>query len=99
MSTISVSDDFDKLCKNLRMSETMVSRIQTRYHAITKRINEEYWHSTSDTLHSMYSGSYGRGTAIFVSDVDIIVELPLSVFDQYDAYAEKGQTALLQDVR
>ena len=99
MGTISVSNDFSELCSKLRMSDTTVSSIQARYHTITKRINEEYWNSSSDTLHSMYSGSYGRGTAIFSSDIDIIVELPWSLYSRYDSYIGNGQSALLQDVK
>lgn len=99
MGTISVSNDFSELCSKLRMSDTTVSSIQARYHAVTKKINEEYWNSSSDTLHSMYSGSYGRGTAIFASDIDMIVELPWSLYSRYDSYIGNGQSALLQDVR
>lgn len=94
MGTISVSNDFSELCSRLRMSDTIVASIQSRYHAITRRINEEYWNSSSDTLHSMYSGSYGRGTAIFASDVDVIVELPWSLYSRYNNYVGNGQSAL-----
>lgn len=99
MGTISVSNDFSELCSKLRLPEATIASIQYRYHAITRRINEEYWNSSSDSLHSMYSGSYGRGTAIFASDVDIIVELPWSLYSRYDDYIGNGQSALLQDVK
>ena len=99
MGTISVSNDFSELCSKLRMPEATISSIQSRYHAITRRINEEYWNSSSDSLHSMYSGSYGRGTAIFASDVDVIVELPWSLYSRYDSYVGNGQSALLQEVK
>ena len=45
------------------------STISMRYKRITKAINEEFWNSTSETAHSMYVGSYGRGTAIDTSDI------------------------------
>ena len=99
MSSISVTNDFEMLCRNLRMDESTVSAIQTRYQAITKRINQEYWDSDSCTQHSLYVGSYGRGTAIFASDVDIVVQLPWTYFDRYDKYSGNGQSALLQDVK
>ena len=38
--------------------------ISNRYHRITKAINQEFWNSTSDTLHSFYVGSYGRGRSL-----------------------------------
>ncbi len=99
MKTISVSNDFQQFCKNLRMSDSVVSSIQSRYHAITKRVNQDFWGSNSETLHSLYVGSYGRGTAIYTSDIDIVVELPWSVFSKYDDYSGNGQSALLQAVR
>ena len=41
MSNISIITDFKIFCENLRMSNEVVSKIQTPYHAITKRINQE----------------------------------------------------------
>lgn len=73
--------------------------ISTRYKRITKAINEEFWNSTSETDHSLYVGSYGRGTAIDTSDVDILVELPKSEYERYDAHRGNGQSRLLQAVK
>ena len=42
MGEISVSSDFQQFCKNLRMSDKVVSNIQSRYRAITKRINHDF---------------------------------------------------------
>lgn len=99
MGKISISKDFQQFCKNLRMSDTVVSNVQNRYHAITKRINQDFWDSDSETLHSLYVGSYGRGTAIYTSDIDIVVDLPWSEYSKYNAYSGNGQSALLQAVR
>lgn len=67
---MSVSDYFSTFCSNLRMDSDTVSTIQYRYHQITKRINLDYWNSSSETTHSLYVGSYGRGTEIWTSDID-----------------------------
>lgn len=99
MGSISVSNDFSRFCSNLRLSDTVVSNIKTRYHAITKRINQDFWGSDSDTSHSLYAGSYGRGTCIYTSDVDIVVELPWSYYTKYNDYSGNGQSALLQAVK
>ena len=96
---MSVSDYFSTFCNNLKMSNTVVSNIQNRYHQITKRINNDYYGSTSETLHSLYVGSYGRGTEIFTSDIDMIVQLPYSTYVKYNNYAGNGQSALLQEVK
>lgn len=99
MSDISVSSDFERFCRNLRMSDSVVSNVQSRYHAITRRVNQDYWDSSSDTAHSLYVGSYGRGTSIYTSDIDIIVELPWSEYTRYDNYVGNGQSALLSALR
>ena len=75
------------------------STVSTRYHNITKAINREFWNSISDTAHSLYVGSYGRGTAVDTSDIDILVELPKAEYDRYDYYRGNGQSRLLQAVK
>lgn len=99
MGSISVSKDFSCFCSNLRLSDSVVSAIKTRYHAITKRINQDFWGNDSETTHSLYVGSYGRGTCIYTSDVDIVVELPWSYYTKYNNYSGNGQSALLQAVK
>lgn len=96
---MSVSDYFSTFCSNLRMDSDTVSTIQYRYHQITKRINLDYWNSSSETTHSLYVGSYGRGTEIWTSDIDIIVQLPYSTYEKVNAYKSNGQSALLQEVK
>lgn len=52
------------------------------------------------TAHSLYVGSYGRNTAIQgFSDLDMLMQLPYSVYQQYNAYSGNGQSALLQAVK
>ena len=53
----------------------------------------------SETLHSLYVGSYGRGTAIDDSDIDILMELPEVEYNRFDAVWGNGQSRLLQAVR
>lgn len=96
---MSVSDYFSTFCYNLRMSYDTVSIIQCRYHQITKRINLDYRNSSSETAYSWYVGSYGRGTEIWTSDIDIIVQLPYETYAKFDAYGSNGQSALLQEVK
>lgn len=76
------------------------STISDRYRAITRRLNTDYWNTTSDVSHSLYVGSYGRNTAIAgISDLDMIFELPSDLYYQYDEHSGNGQSALLQAVR
>ncbi len=73
--------------------------ISTRYKTITKAVNKEFWNSTSETSHSLYVGSYGRGTAIDTSDIDMLMELPKAEYDRFDIYKGNGQSRLLQAVK
>ena len=81
------------------MSGTVVSNVQYRYKRITKQLNADFRQMDSETKYSLYVGSYGRGTAIHVSDIDILIELPYSIYEKYNNYIGNGQSALLQAVR
>ena len=81
------------------ISSEQRSDISYRYKRITRAINREFWDSESVTEHSFYVGSYGRGTAIDTSDIDILMELPRDMYNQYDARKGNGQSRLLQTVK
>lgn len=89
---------YETFCINLQIQDD--GTISTRYKAITRRLNTDYWTTTSDTAHSLYVGSYGRNTAIDgFSDLDMIFQLPYEVYQQYNNYSGNGQSALLQAVK
>jgi hypothetical protein len=89
---------FRDFCSNLVVKDG--GTISTRYKNITKRLNTDYWNTTSDTAHSLYVGSYGRHTAIEgFSDLDMIFQLPYSEYVRYSNYSGNGQSALLQAVK
>jgi len=81
------------------MTDDTVSKISFRYHVITRRLNLDFWNSSSDTEHSFYVGSYGRDTEIFASDIDMLFCLPSQVYARYNMYQSNGQSALLQAVK
>ncbi len=89
---------FSTFCTNIQVQDG--GTISNRYKAITRRLNTDFWDTTSDTSHSLYVGSYGRNTAIDgFSDLDMVFELPCEIYFNYDAYQGNGQSALLQAVR
>lgn len=89
---------FSTFCSNLQVGYG--GAISNRSGHITRRLNTDFWSTTSDTSHSLYAGSYGRNTAISgFSDVDLIFQLPYSVYKQYNEYSGNGQSALLQAVK
>jgi predicted nucleotidyltransferase len=96
---MSVADWFKTFCSNILMNDDTVSTISARYKQITKRINIDYYNSTSEVSHSMYVGSYGRDTEIYASDVDMLVQLPYETYVKFNNYTSNGQSALLQEVK
>ena len=95
---MALADWFSTFCSNLQIRDG--GSIATRSGNITRRLNTDFWATTSDTSHSLYVGSYGRNTAISgISDVDLIFQLPYSVYRQYNSYSGNGQSALLQAVK
>ena len=96
---MSISEKFSTFCSALRMSDDVVSNVSYRAKQITKRVNSDFRGLDSDTSYSRFVGSYGRGTDIFVSDIDMIVQLPYEQFKKYNGYQTNGQSGLLQAVR
>ena len=93
-----IGEDFQTFCGNLIIDNR--STISDRYKAITKRLNSDFWRCDSETLNSLYVGSYGRDTAIKgISDLDMVFLLPSDVYYQYDGYTTNGQSQLLQAVK
>lgn len=74
-------------------------KISLRYKKLTQAINNEFWNSNSDTDNSIYVGSYGRGTSITSSDIDVLVILPNEEFDRYNNLTGNTQSRLLQAVK
>lgn len=81
-----------------QISIETVDDILTRFKAITGSVEKEFWGSTGSG-HSLFVGSYGRGTAIDTSDIDILVALPKEEYDRFDGYKGNGQSRLLQAVK
>lgn len=96
---MSISTWFDTFNTNLLMSSKTISDIFYRYKRITKQLNKDFWGSESDTLHCLYIGSYGRGTEIHTSDIDVLMQLPYTTYIQFTNYKGNGQSALLQAVK
>ena len=93
-----LADWFSTFCANIQVQDG--GTISSRYKAITQRLNTDFWTTSSETAHSLYVGSYGRNTAIQgFSDLDMLFQLPYSVYQQYNSHSGNGQSALLQAVK
>ncbi len=95
---VALADWFQGFCSKLQIQDG--GTISSRYTSITRRLNTDFWSTTSDTAHSLYVGSYGRNTAISgFSDMDMLFQLPYSMYERYNSYSGNGQSALLQAVK
>ena len=96
---MSVSTKFQNFCSNFRIKQSVIDTISHRYKRITKQLNKEFWDTESEISYSLYVGTYGRDTRIHVSDIDMLMQLPWSEYENYDDYISNVQSALLQAVR
>lgn len=96
---MSVSTNFETFCKDLLVGTTLRSTISTRYLNICKRLNKDFW-NLETTSGGRYIGSFGRNTANgWISDIDMLFEMPWSTYTTYNNYITNGQSAFLQAVK
>lgn len=98
---MALSDDFQSFIEGLEPDK--LSAMETTTKEIAKKLNKEYYGLESESEEHMYIvGSVGRGTSIKgVSDLDLLFDLPDSIYKKYDNYGENsnGQSALLQEIK
>lgn len=93
-----IGEIFQTFCDNLKI--TNGETISYRYKRITRQLNTDFYGYAHEDYHSIYTGSYGRDTAIEgFSDLDMLFWLPPNDFSRFDSYAGNGQSAMLQEVR
>lgn len=89
---------FQAFRKNLVVANS--DDISNKYAAITQRLNRDFYDQDSDVSHRLQIGSYGRRTAINgVSDLDMLFELPWSVYERLKRVDGNGPSQLFQEVR
>ncbi|MDR1008087.1 MAG: hypothetical protein LBL65_05945 [Campylobacteraceae bacterium] len=95
---LALSDDFKNFCDDLCLDTT---DMETTCGEITKKLNSCYYGLANEKAEHIYIvGSVGRKTAIVkTSDLDVIFDLPISMYSKYNAYESNGQSALLQEVK
>lgn len=78
----------------------ILSKIGDRRSVIEDVIRRSFWNNSSKVGKlCYYVGSYGRGTAIKTSDIDIIAILPPYELERFNNYKYNGQSQLLQSVK
>ena len=96
---MSLKQDFQTFCDDIQFDNK--ADMESTAGEIAKKLNAHYYGLDKVTSSHMYIvGSVGRETAIKnSSDLDLLFDLPQSVYKKYDDYQSNGQSALLQDVK
>jgi hypothetical protein len=96
---MALADDFKTFVEALTPDD--IETMKTTVGEIAKKLNNNYYNLVGEKSEHMYIvGSIGRGTAIKgVSDLDLLFNLPSTVYSKYNAYESNGQSALLQEVK
>lgn len=93
-----VEQIFQEFINNLTVENQ--ESIEHQFAKVTKRLNTDFHELDSNSENGLYIGSYGRNTAIKgISDLDMIFELPKTLFSKYDNREGNKQSQLLQDVK
>ena len=86
--------------RDLEMIKPEVIRsIISRFQTIVKSVNKEFCNESSNISNGIIVGSFGRGTAIKGSDIDILIVLPHKEYYRFNDYKNNGQSYLLQAVK
>lgn len=93
-----IKDDFNVFCNNIKLDN--FENMQTTVKGITKKLNKHYYDIDDEESNMYIVGSVGRTTAIKnTSDLDILFDLPKSVYNRINDNEGNKQTQLLQEVK
>lgn len=96
----SVADRFTTFLDNLALTQDQKDAGGARRESVIGKLNSKYWNSSSKTAHSKFVGSWGKATRIRPPrDVDVLFELPKSVYDRFQLRSGNKQSQLLQEIK
>lgn len=82
--------------ENIKVSSERADKVRDRYNKITKKLNQTFRNTDSETANSLRVGSYGRYTGIKgISDLDMLYIMPNILWKTYEDKPGK----LLSDVK
>ena len=98
--TRAVSKRFSTFLGNIALTPTQIASGRDRRERVVRVLNDNYWESQSKTQHSKFIGSWGKYTRVRPPrDVDILFELPDSVYHRFERRTGDRQSQLLQEVK
>lgn len=95
-----VSERFRIFLEKLTLTEAQMQNGRDRRESAIKPLNSYYWASSSGTSNSIYIGSWAKRTRMRPPrDVDVLFQLPSSVYEKYQMREGNKQSQLLQEIR
>jgi hypothetical protein len=97
---VGVAERFGRFLSNIALTNDQKVKGAERRAAVVRVLNRHYWNVANDTTNSTYVGSWGKLTRIRPPrDVDVIFNLPQSVYDRFQLRSGNRQSQLLQEVK
>ncbi|MDF1599709.1 hypothetical protein PZ895_07955 [Mesorhizobium sp. YIM 152430] len=99
-TSMSVSERFRIFLERLTLTDIQMQNGRDRRESAIKPLNLYYWASSSGTANSIFIGSWAKRTRMRPPrDVDVLFQLPYSVYEQYQRREGNKQSQLLQEIR
>ncbi|MBM3552614.1 MAG: nucleotidyltransferase [Alphaproteobacteria bacterium] len=97
---MSTADRFNRFLSNICLTDAQKTDGVTKRESVCRALNANYYASSSGTANSRYVGSWGKTTRIRPPrDVDVLFELPTSVYNRFEGRTGNKQSQLLQEVK
>ncbi len=97
---MSVSNRFETFLSNISLTDAQKTAGAGSRSSVVKALNAHYWREDSGTSNSRYVGSWAKLTRIRPPrDVDVIFNLPKSVYEKFEGRTGNKQSQLLQEVK
>lgn len=91
---MTTANAFETFINNIKVDD--YDQIGQRYHQITKKLNQKFRNTDSETANCLQVGSYGRYTGIKgISDLDMLYIMPNSLWEKY----KNNPSLLLKDAK
>lgn len=97
---MSVSSRFETFLSSISLTDAQRTAGAGSRESVVRALNAHYWRVDSGTSSSRYVGSWAKLTRIRPPrDVDVIFNLPKSVYDKFEGRTGNKQSQLLQEVK
>ena len=95
--------EFSKFCDNIKLTSNQIVDAKNKYTGVCTKLHNSYYDNKYDGSTKLLFGSHKTKTNTRPlsenQDVDVLFKISQEIFDKFDNYQNKGQSALLQEVK